>query len=394
MFLTRISPAAAKETRTEAEIMAILDGNVLDSEAGEMVNANRAMMQTTVWACTRIISEAIAQLPLQLQQQKNGQWQTISDHAALDLLAQPNGWQTQHEFLAMLVTWMELQGNGYALKSSGRTGGPKILIPVRSDEVEVEQDDKWKIRYKYQGRTYTPAQMLHLRNFTTESYKGLSTIANARNSIGLALAMEKHGAGVFKNGATVGLVIETPGDLGEAVYERLDRRLSDKYAGAARAHRSLILEGGAKAGSIGMNNEDSQWIESRGFNKSEIATLFGVPDFMLNSTEKSTTWGSGLEQLFQAFVRITLKPRMSRIGQRLVRELLPEQERRTSRFIFDTDQMTMGEFESRMTGYSTAVQSGVLNPNEARELEGRNPREGGDDYLTPMNMTTGNPDDV
>ena len=84
---------------------------------------------------------------------------------------------------------------------------------------------------------------------------------------------------------------------------------------------------------------------------------------------------------------------MSRIGQTLVRQLLPEQDQRNYRFIFDTDQMTMGEFESRMTGYSTAVQSGVLSPNEARELEGRNPRDGGDEYLTPMNMTTGNTDE-
>ena len=393
MFLTRINPPAAKKSRTDAEILAILDGNVLNSTSGELVSVNKAMMQTTVWACTRIISESIAQLPLQLQQRTDNQWQTINDHPALDLLARPNDWQTQHEFLAMLVTWMELQGNGYALMSSGQTGGPKILIPVRSDEVEVEQNKNWQIKYRYNGKTYTPDQMLHLRNFTTENYTGLSTIANARNSIGLALAMEKHGAGVFKNGATVGLVIETPGDLGEEVYNRLDKRLADKYAGAARAHRTLILEGGAKAGSVGMNNEDSQWIESRGFTKSEIATLFGVPDFMLNSTEKSTTWGSGLEQLFQAFVRITLKPRMSRIGQTLVRQLLPEQDQRNYRFIFDTDQMTMGEFESRMTGYSTAVQSGVLSPNEARELEGRNPRDGGDEYLTPMNMTTGNTDE-
>jgi len=391
MFLTR---PQIKENRRQEDAWAILDGNIIGSDSGELVSIDKSMMQTTNWACVRIISESIAQLPIQVQQKNGTTWVDVPDHQALELLFKPNNWQTQHDFIAYMVVWSELHGNAFCFKRQGRTGPVLELIPIRGDKVTIKQDKDFRISYHYNTRDYTSSDLLHLRNYGTESYQGLSTIANARNAIGLAMAMEKHGSRLFKNAASVGLTIETPGELGEAVYERLDTRLRDKYSGANRAHKTLILEGGAKAKAIGMSNTDSQWLEAKAFSKSEIATLYGVPDFMLNSTEKSTTWGSGLEQLFQAFVRITLKPRMSRITQMLNHELLPDKERRNTRFIFDTDQMTMGEFESRMTGYSTAIMSGVLAPDEARELEGRNPRPDGHggDFMQPLNMTTGNND--
>jgi len=188
-------------------------------------------------------------------------------------------------------------------------------------------------------------------------------------------------------------VLLAPTGLGDEAFERIQQQWNDKYSGAGNAHKTPLLEGGIDIKTIGMNNSDSQWLEARKLSKSEIATIFRIPDFMLNSTDKSTTWGSGLEQLSRSFVRFSLQPRMSRITQTLNRTLLLPNERPRMRFVFDTDQMTMGEFESRMTGYSAAIQAGVLNSNECRAIEGRNPREGGDEYLQPMNMTTGEEDE-
>ena len=388
MLLTRISPKPAQKQRTAEEILAILDGHSLDTIAGSSVTIDSAMTQTTVWACVRILSESIAQLPIAVQERQGEAWVYVEDHDSVALLAKPNDWQTQHEFLASLVSWMELRGNGFALKIADKQGKIHKMLPLRGDKVEVKQDDNWAISYRYNQRDYTPGQMLHLRNFGTDGFQGLSTIANARNTIGLAMAMEAHGAALFKNGASIGKVLKAANRIDEEAEARLKRRLSE-YTGASNAHKTLLLDQGLEIDSISMTNADSQWLEARKLSKSEIATIFGIPDFMLNSTEKSTTWGSGLEQLSQAFVRYTLQPRMSRIAQTLNRELIPEKDRTRFRFVFDTDQMTMGDFAKRMTGYSTAITAGVLSANEAREIEGRNPREGADEYLTPMNMTTG-----
>jgi len=383
-------PEEAKTQRTQAEIWAMLDGQQVDSRVGAITETN-AMTQATVWACVRILSESIAQLPISVQERNSGKWSDI-DHDVLGLLAAPNAWQTQHEFLSQMVAWMELRGNAYALKKQGTTGIPRELIVLDATNVEPTQDENWKIEYKYGGNPVPTRRMMHMRNFGTSGFKGLSTVENARNVIGLALTMEDHGTSVFVNGAQSGLVLKAPNMLDDESYDRMKRRWEDGHAGSKNAHKTRIIEGGLDIKEIGLSNEASQWLDSRKFSKSEIATIFGIPDFMLNSTDKSTTWGSGLEQLSRSFVRFTLQPRMSRIVQTLNHSLLDKSERGRMRFVFDTDQMTMGEFESRMTGYSTAIMSGVLSANEAREIEGRNPRDGGDEYLTPMNMTTGEDD--
>ncbi|RLB67687.1 MAG: hypothetical protein DRH08_03050 [Deltaproteobacteria bacterium] len=136
----------------------------------------------------------------------------------------------------------------------------------------------------------------------------------------------------------------------------------------------------------GVSQTDAQYIESRKMQKQEIASLFGVPLFLLNDTEKTTTWGTGLEQMSRSFIRFSLSPRLNRLGQTLVRELIPENDRQNTRVLFDTDQFTLGEFKDRMDGYRSGIETGVLNPNECREVEGRNPREGGEDYRQPANI--------
>ena len=384
-----VQAPAAKEaisiaTRTDEEIIEILDGNAVGTTFGRL-SPQTAMTQATVWACVRILSESIAQLPISVQQRNGGQWVDI-EHDALGLLAKPNEWQTQHEFISQMVSWTELQGNSYALKFQGQTGPVQRLIPLDATKVEAKQDKSWRITYEYGGEVLRPNRIMHLRNFGTDGYVGLSTIKNARDTIGLALAMEEHGGGVFTNGATLGTIITTPNRLDEKAHALMSRQWNAAHRGAKKAHSTTILGGDVRVETLGMNNNDSQWIDARKLSKSEIATIFGIPDFMLNSTDKSTTWGSGLEQLSRSFVRFTLQPRMSRIAQTLNHSLLADNEQQNTRFVFDTDQMTMGEFESRMTGYSTAIQAGVLNANEAREIEGRNPREGGEEYLKPMNM--------
>jgi len=144
-----------------------------------------------------------------------------------------------------------------------------------------------------------------------------------------------------------------------------------------------------------MTQDDAQFLETRHFTKQEIASSFGVPLFMLNDVQKSTTWGTGLEQQLRAFLTLSLQPRMNRITQTLRRELISQQSRKKTRFVFDTDSLTLGDFKDRMDGYRAGIESGVMTPNDAREIEGRNPRDGGDDYRKPLNIgIEGEPDAI
>ena len=203
--------------------------------------------------------------------------------------------------------------------------------------------------------------------------------------MGLALSTEQHGNKLFSNGATPGMVITAPTATQDQI-EALQRKIDDKYAGSMNAFRTMILRGDMKLSPLSMTNDDAQYLETRQFSKQEIASIFGVPLFILNDTQNSTTWGTGLEQQLRAFKTISLGPRMNRIVQTLRRELVSRQSYSRTRFIFDTDALTLGDFKDRMEGYRAGIESGVLSPDEAREIEGRNPRDGGDSFRKPLNI--------
>jgi len=392
MLLSRLlAPRQAAIQITELADM--LDNIGYTTASGAHITADSALRQSTVFACVRILSESIAQLPIKLRR-KDGDIATDEpNHSAVRLLMKPNSWQTPFEFWQMVGVHHELRGNFYALKNRNGRNEVVEMLPVNPDQVRPEQLDDWSIVYHITSggvtKTYPQRDIFHLRNMSSDGVAGLSTIGLHREPIGLAMQTEKHGATLFQNGAQIGKVFEKEaGVLSDQAYDRLKAELK-KYQGAENAHKTLILEDGLKVKTIGMTSEDAQFLETRRFQKQEIASIFGVPMFLINDTEKSTTWGSGLEQISRAFLRYTLKPRLTRITQAMARELLSPGERNTLFFEYDTKSFEMGDFENTINALSKAIENGILNPNESREKLGENPREGGDEYHMALNMTQG-----
>lgn len=365
----------------------------LDDQVGGATRS--AMQQATVYACVRILSESIAQLPIELLRRDGRTVTKVEDHPVLRLLSEPNGWQTPHEFWQFNVTNNELRGNHYAFKTNVRSE-VRELIPLRAESVNISLlggQKQFNVSDSDTGisGTFGADEIYHGRNLGTNIYEGISTIGYAAAfAIDLALDMETHGSNIFKNGAQPAMSLEVPGELSDNAFKRLKRSIRKKYEGAQNAGKTLVLEGGAKATKLAMTSEDAQYLESRKFQKQEIASIFGVPLFLINETEKSTTWGSGLEQVSKGFLRYTLAPRLSRICQTLKRELLTPDERINHFFRFNTDEFSLGDFKERMEGYAKSIEAGILNPNEVREREGMNPREGGDEYRIPLNTAAEN----
>lgn len=379
-----------RKARSFDDIIAAIDAHGYRTNSGAAVNANTAMQQATVWSCIRILSEIIAQLPIIVQVKQGASWVESEQHEVLDLLAEPNQWQTQHDLISHLVSWSELIGNGYLFKVRAR-GAVRRLLPLRGDQVTPEQRPDWSISYGVgtgngESGEFGPDRVFHLRNFGNDGVMGLSTIGNMREGIGLALRLEEHGARQFKNGLTAAKWIESEKPIGDPTMKSLRDSLSS-FESAENSGKTLVLSGGLKLHAVDMMTAaDAQYLESRRFQKQDIASIFGVPLFLLNDTEKSTTWGTGLEQMSRSFVRFSLNPRLNRLSQTLARELFEPSARRQARFVFDTDGFQLGEFRERMEAYRSAIESGVLNPNECREIEGRNPRDGGNDYRQPVNI--------
>ena len=361
------------------------------SSSGRVVTPDSAMRVAAVYACVRIISGAVATLPLHVKRRVDARTrEDASDAPVWQLLRRrPNRWQTPAQFRRMLQAHLLLRGNAYAMIVRSR-GSVQALIPLHPDRVEVAQGDDLALSFLYSrpdGRRLRLGQdeVMHLVGLTLDGVRGVSPIAYARETIGLALAMEDHGATTFRNGARVSGVLKHPQRLGPEAVANLKAGLEAFRAGGDQEGKNLILEEGMDYARIAMTAEDAQWIESRKFSRSDIAMFFGVPPHMIGDTEKSTSWGTGIEQQSIGFVAYTLEDHLTMWEQAIDRDLIGADDLLYARF--NRAALVKGDIKARWEAYVKGLQWGVWSPNEIRALEDQNPRDGGDVYYPPPNMS-------
>lgn len=359
-----------------------------ESASGALVNADSAMRTAVVYGSVRLITGAMGNTPLQLKRRVDARTrEDASDDPLAKVLCRPRkGRLTPSAFRRMLTAHLALRGNGYALivRSMGRVID---LIPMHPDRVKVEQLDDLSLVYTYtrkDGRQLVLPQsdVFHLLGLTLDGYRGVTPITYAREAIGMALTTERHGAKVFANGTAIGLHLSYPNKLGQEGQDLLRASL-EAYRGSENAGKTLITEEGATVNALGMTSEDAQYIETRQFTRTELEMFLGVPGFMLGDTEKSTSWGTGLEQQRSGFVAYTLEDYFTAWEETITRDLIPDDSPLFVRF--NRNAVVRGDLKTRWEAYVKALQWGVYSPNEVRSLEDENPREGGDAYYDPPN---------
>lgn len=368
-------------------------GGSFETAAGIPVTESSAMRVAAAWRCVNILAGTVGTLPLDLIERVSEQVRKpASAHPLRKVLTvKPNHWQTPSEFRRMMQAHLLLRGNAYALKVMIGTN-VVALVPLHPDKVTVEQKTDMSLEYRVslsdgRQRILTSRDMFHLRGMSLDGVKGLSVLGHMRESIGLSLSMERHGATVFKNGARVSMVLTHPGKLGKEGQEFLRASLDAYRQGGEAEGKALILEEAMTATPLAMTSEDAQWIESRKFSRSDIAMFFGVPPHMIGDTEKATSWGAGIENQGIGFVTYTLNDWLKTWEEAIKRDLIAEREWETLDARFYTQGLMRGDVKTRTAYYIAARQWGWLNPNEIRALEDMNPRddEGGDEYAVPPN---------
>jgi HK97 family phage portal protein len=268
---------------------------------------------------------------------------------------------------------------------------PVALIPMQPDRVECEQLADFSLRYTWARRdggkvVLSQKEVFHLVGLSLDGVHGVSPLTYARETVGLAQAQEQAGAAVFKNGPRASVVLEHPKQLGEEGRSNIRASLDEYRAGGDREGRALILEEGMKIAPLTMTAEDAQWIESRKFSRSDIAMFFGVPPFMIGDTEKSTSWGSGIEQQNQAFLTYTAEDDLTMWEQTIARDLIVDPASKLYAR-FNRAALVKGDIKTRTSAYQSALQWGWMSPDEVRGLEDMNPREDGEGgrYYDPPN---------
>ena len=360
--------------------------------SGKSVNERTAMQTTAVYACVRILAEAIAGLPLHTYRYKpDGGKEKALDHSIYYLLhTEPNPEMTSFVFRETLMSHLLLWGNAYAQIIRDGAGRVLALYPLLPNQMTVDRTASGQLFYEYRTDTGTailrPEEVLHIPGLGFDGLIGYSPIAMAKNAIGMAIACEEYGASFFANGANPGGVLEHPGVVKDA--KRVRESWNSVYQGSANAHRIAVLEEGMKFQAIGIPPEQAQFLETRKFQINEIARIFRIPPHMVGDLEKSSF--SNIEQQSLEFVKYTLDPWVSRWEQAIQKALFLPSEKRVLFAKFNVDGLLRGDYQSRMNGYSVGRQNGWLSANDIRELEDMNSipeEEGGDLYLVNGNMT-------
>ncbi len=376
------------------------------TSSGKYVTERSAMQMTAVYCCVRILSEAVASLPLQFYRYTDdGGKEKAVDHPLYFLLHdEPNPEMTSFIFRETLMTHLLLWGNAYSQIIRNGKGEVVALYPLMPDRMKVDRDEHGRLYYEYTvydsddvdgrkgtnkvGRTVRlqPHDVLHIPGLGFDGLVGYSPIAMAKNAIGLAIATEEYGSKFFANGAAPSGVLEHPGTIKDP--SKVRESWQTTFGGSGNANKIAVLEEGMKYTPISISPEQAQFLETRKFQIDEIARIFRVPPHMIGDLEKSSF--NNIEQQSLEFVKYTLDPWVSRWEQAMVRALLTPDEKKKYFFKFNVDGLLRGDYQSRMNGYATARQNGWMSANDIRELENldRIPAEqGGDLYLINGNMT-------
>ena len=372
------------------------------TSSGKVVNERSAMQMTAVYACVRILSEAIASLPLHVYRyNETGGKEKALTHPLYTLLHdEPNPEMSAFSFRETLMTHLLLWGNGYAQVIRNGRGEVMALYPLMPDRMVVDRDAQGRIIYEYtrsdgDARTVggkstvrlAPSDVLHIPGLGFDGLVGYSPIAMAKNAIGMGLACDEYGASFYQNGAQPGGVLEHPGVVKDP--GRVRDSWNAIYQGSANAHRIAVLEEGMAYKPISISPEQAQFLQTRKFQIDEIARIFRVPPHMVGDLEKSSF--SNIEQQSLEFVKYTLAPWISRWEQAIYRALFSEAEKKRFFVRFNVEGLLRGDYKSRMDGYAVARQNGWMSANDIRELENfdRIPAEdGGDLFLINGNMLT------
>lgn len=356
--------------------------------SGVVVSPLRALGVSTVYACVNAVAKSIATLPVCVYEYIEGGSQPVPGHPYNDLLmSQPNDEMTGSNLRRAVQANATLRQSGYALIVRNGLGEVVELYPIPPCDIQVTRPVfNGPLRFQVQGRDVPLESLLVIHGLTFDGVVGVSSLAVARDLIGLAISLQDNASTFFGNGSRPGGVLEHPASLTDEAQQRLRKQIEDKLKGADKAHSLLILEEGLKYVAQRTDNSDSQFLESRTYQDKAIARHFGIPQSKVGILDDAHY--NNVEQENIGYVVDCLQPWVTEWEQQLNLKLFTREDRKRYFFKFNLSVLTRGDAKTRYAAYGSARQWGWLCVDEIRELEGLNPLPNGAGkiYLQPVNM--------
>ncbi|BBB00580.1 putative phage portal protein [Actinacidiphila reveromycinica] len=354
--------------------------------SGVPVNDQTAMKLISLFACVRILANTVAGLPIRAMQAA-GSIQVPVDRQPT-IVVDPFGggsntaWPTRRDGAKQLVVSAALRGNGYAvITARDYLFRPARLSVCHPDSVKVDTDDSGGRIYEVNRVPVDTVDMVHVMGMSMPgAITGMSPIAYARTAIGLGLAAEEFAARFFGDGAHLSGVIEVKEDMTVAQARQMKEAWDASHAGLKNSHASGILSGGASWKSITVPPEDAQFLGTKAASNLDMAMLYGIPPHMLGQVDRTTSWGTGIEQQALGFLAYTMGDWLGMFEDAWT-GMLP----RGQSACFDTRKLQRTDRAGRMAAAVAARTANIETINELRGEENLPPVEGGDDIHAPLN---------
>ncbi len=367
--------------------------------SGSRVNEWTAEGIPAWFACRQVVSETVGQTPLKVFRKLPRGKAPDDRHSLYYVLHdQFNPEMTAYEGKELLTRNVADWGNGYAEIVRDPAGRVKALWPLAPSRMRVDRDAFNRRRYRYRNAAgegfewiWNPARppIFHLRANSLDGLVGRSAIRILADCFGLTKAAEEFGARFFANNMMPGAVATYKGKLTPPQKQNLRESWTRVHGGLSNSHRLAILENDIKLEKMGVDPNAGQFLETRGLQIEEIARVLRVPLFMIQHMTKSTSWGTGIEQMMLAFLNLTMMPWFTIWQQSIGRDLLTAKSFTTHTALFVTRALTRADFATTQAGLKIQYDCGVINSNEWRELEDRNARDDafGDEFMVPQSNT-------
>lgn len=368
------------------------------THAGVDINEVKVFGLPGVWRAAQVTCGVPASLPFRPYKQQ-GQERVPATSRTSQVLMDPHPDMTPMELWETVKLHRKFWGNAYIRKLKGSrpdnpaVGGPGIvseLWPIHPSRVKCGREtDSGFGRKVYSidgGREEYVGDdvIMHIPGMGYDGICGVSPVRAMRQSFGLTKAAEEFGSRFFGSGALASGLLQTEQRLTEKQANALHRRWKAKRSGMGGAHDTIVLDRGAKFEKLTIPNDDAQFLETRMFQLGEICRAFGLPPFLMFLTEKSTSWGTGLEQQLLGWVTIDLRRDLTGFEQRVTKGLELQQVDEYTRFSLEG--LLRGDSKARAEFYKAMWELGVFSTNEIRALEDRGPVEGGDVRYRPLNF--------
>lgn len=382
-----------REERIQSDDPFIAEWFGMNGTSGAYVDSGRASGLATAGACIGVISQALAGVPLNVYRRSSNQGRVQAiEHPLYGVLHDaPNGTMTAFEARELLIASLLISGNAYAAITWNARGQVVELEPFDPATVVVERLESGRLRYRVTDRTgqlrvLLQDEMLHLRyRLARDGVMGLSPIQLARETFNLALTQQDTAAGLASKGNRPSGALVFPNAMGQAGKEGALSKLQAKIEANTATSNVLVLDGGADWKSFSMTARDAEFLESRKLTNLDICRIWGVPPTVVGILDHGTY--SNVEMESRALVVRCLAPMARRIEQAMNVALLPTGSRRNLFIEHDLAGLLRGDMKARYESYRIGREWGWLSPNEIRGWENLPEIEGGEEYLSPLNMT-------